>query len=432
MRKNYRTGALLLAGMLALGGCGAGGTLSSQAAPSGDVVLSDAAASGAASGADSAGSAAGADSTQAEPASAEGSAEAASGADSAAADSNAADSSSKSDVNVIQPQEITPIPAAESTDPQAETNPENPEGTPEEPQRPAWEGTNIIYNAEGGYRIEFPEAWAGRYTIDDTGRTMEVYCSSAQIPGYSGYLFSINRGTGETMREQGNDVRDLPLMADGTQYYGLVPKVKTYPDSESIAADYQDMAKDVTDILSTFVDPVTLIVPHVPGIGENGENTYVIMDPTNFTGAEYPQEDNYEDGSYQYLTVLPQGDGTATYLRNQSIALPDYDSSDPNAGYMLAEATVYTIKERTISSLEISGSTAYTGQFGCPAYLVTWTTSIDDVPCIGRAVVVEPGTPYVFMYSVEAPEDGYDISFAESIFSLLTLVDTAADAEETP
>lgn len=202
----------------------------------------------------------------------------------------------------VTPEEIEPEATATPTpSPEPTATP-----TPELTGAAAWEGTNIVYVSEHGYKLELPESWTDRYNYEAFESGDSFYCSGVQGPGYSGLLFSILYGDGSEYADE-YQVTKLPPLLDGTQFFVLYPSLKPYPsDDPEKEAEYQSMYADVEAVVSTFVDVAAAEAP------EN-ENTETTEAPEGATPTATPEgtEAAAETAEDATPTTAPEGAETA-------------------------------------------------------------------------------------------------------------------------
>lgn len=283
-----------------------------------------------------------------------------------------------------------------------------------EAQPGGWEGDSIVYESPFGWSITMPASWEGRYVVAEEGNS-EIICAASSHDGENqGALFTIMRLDAADADELAEMIPVTPLaeLEDGTRYVAVFPSdVQFNPE---FAEDYNDLSKDVENILGTF----TLTGEAMAAAEEIPVNTLVLADGNSFTGAEPGLVQNNEDGTYCYETILPQEEEADWIITNQKIITPAGDVS----GEALAWESVRSAFGDELTNWGCASSEELSSKMTYPVYEFSFLTGSDEDTNLLDGIAVET-EGYVFLYTVTRDADAEDtgVGFIRDMYEALSL-----------
>ena len=282
-----------------------------------------------------------------------------------------------------------------------------------EAQPGGWEGDSIVYESPLGWSITMPASWEGRYVVAEEGNS-EIICAASSHDGENqGALFTIMRLDAADADELAEMIPVTPLaeLEDGTRFVAVFPSdVQFNPE---FAEDYNDLSKDVENILGTFT-----LTGGLTAEEETPVNTLVLADGNSFTGAEPGLVQNNEDGTYCYETILPQEEEADWIITNQKIITPEGDVS----GEALAWESVRRAFGDELTNWGCASSEELSAKMTYPVYEFSFLTGSNEDTNLLDGIAVET-EGYVFLYTVTRDADAEDtgVGFIRDMYESLSL-----------
>ena len=282
-----------------------------------------------------------------------------------------------------------------------------------ETQPGGWEGDSIVYESPFGWSITMPASWEGRYVVAEEGNS-EIICAASSHDGENqGALFTIMRLDAADADELAEMIPVTPLaeLEDGTRFVAVFPSdVQFNPE---FAEDYNDLSKDVENILGTFT-----LTGGLTAEEETPVNTLVLADGNSFTGAEPGLVQNNEDGTYCYETILPQEEEADWIITNQKIITPAGDVS----GEALAWESVRRAFGDELTNWGCASSEELSAKMTYPVYEFSFLTGSNEDTNLLDGIAVET-EGYVFLYTVTRDADAEDtgVGFIRDMYESLSL-----------
>ena len=282
-----------------------------------------------------------------------------------------------------------------------------------EAQPGGWEGDSIVYESPFGWSITMPASWEGRYVVAEEGNS-EIICAASSHDGENqGALFTIMRLDAADADELAEMIPVTPLaeLEDGTRFVAVFPSdVQFNPE---FAEDYNDLSKDVENILGTFT-----LTGGLTAAEETPVNTLVLADGNSFTGAEPGLVQNNEDGTYCYETILPQEEEEDWIITNQKIISPVGDVS----GEALAWESVRRAFGDELTNWGCASNEELSAKMTYPVYEFSFLTGSNEDTNLLDGIAVET-EGYVFLYTVTRDADAEDtgVGFIRDMYEALSL-----------
>ncbi len=189
---------------------------------------------------------------------------------------------------------ITPIPsptAPATSTPSSPTTPEPTQTAPAKATPVIYVPTDLLYKNEAmGFTLEFPAEWKDRYIIKEMQNYIYVFSKMAnenyKSGGNGGFLFSIERFTGELVTEElVNTAVYGKIILRGNGYSYVARNSYDGPfitDDEKLSAEYKDLCNKRAEVYQT----IKLLGTAKPKASNAG---YKVLG-TDFFIAELPEE----------------------------------------------------------------------------------------------------------------------------------------------